>query len=222
MKIHKQQIGINILTEAFLSVGKPGIERNQENLDNVMTTPSKYDQIDLSKSYRALRKSLLTTSNTVAKGGKVLVFHKLGNSVDGQKKLKLFFTKDWTPGLISNFKTLGKQSRHIPNFVVVSTNDNIQQSAIAGELNRCKVNSTFITSSNNPKHGLISVAGNNSTDRAANLVVDLFKRAITIGFLKEVATLQFKRLTEKPTKRIKKPSWKNKFPRLGSNQRPRT
>jgi ribosomal protein S2 len=218
MKVYKQKLNINYLIEGFLNVGRPSRERNRENVDNLLVTPSKYDQIDLTKSCRALRKSLLSTSNIVSRGGRVLIFSKLGENGIGNNQLKTFFTKVWPQGLISNFKNMGKEVKHVPNFVVVSTNDAAQQSAIANELNRCKVGSTFITNSNNSKYGVINIPGNNASSRTGDLLISLFKRAVTIGLLKEVAKLQAKQAT----KISKRTNWRQKFPRLGSNQRPRT
>lgn len=238
MKIYKRRLNIETLAAKFLNIGRPSNERNTENLDALIRTPSKQDHINLEKSYQTLRNGLLTMSKIISSGGRVLVYHKQGNSVG--KPLKHFFIKKWTNGLISNFKKAGKTHKLFPNLVVIASENGNEQSTIASEINRYKVSSVFISNSNAGKNGLFSILGNTHSNLAVNTLVGLFKRAITVGLIKEVAKINPKKLrrynnlkklklfkhSEISQKEKAKPQSNKrielKFPRLGSNQRPRT
>lgn len=236
MKIYRRRLNIEALTQKFLNVGRPSNERNKANLDFLISTPSKQDHINLEKSYQTLRNSLLTVSKVISSGGRVLVYHKQGNAVS--KPLKHFFIKKWTKGLISNFKRAGRTHKVFPNLVIVASENGNEQNTIASEINRYKVSSVFVSNSNAGQNGLFNIPGNTHSNTAVNALLGLFKRAITLGLLKEVAKINPKRLKKYSTlKRLKafkqqpivqkgKTHISNKnvleFPRLGSNQRPRT
>jgi ribosomal protein S2 len=232
MKIYKKRLNTGALTTKFLNVGRPSRERNKDNLDTIIATPSKQDHINLESSYQNLKNSLLSVSNIISSGGKVLVYHKHGKEV--ARPLRHLFLKCWPKGLISNFKNIGRNHKVFPNLVVIASDDKEEQEMIANETNRCKIGSVFVTNSNVKRYGLITIPGNTSSDVAVDSLVDLFKRAVTLGLIKEVSKIDPRRLRKyKGVKRLKlfkyeqKQSIQNKklttnFPRLESNQRPRT
>jgi ribosomal protein S2 len=202
MKIYTKKLNAEFLAKHFLNIGKPEKERNKENLDNVVATPSKHDHINLEKSYQTLRKSLLSVSGIVSKGGKVVVYHKNGFKVE--KPLETLFTKVWPKGFISNFKSIGKNFRPVPNLVVVATETSDEQRIIANEVNRYKIASVFITNSNNPQNGTYNLLGNITSNTSTGLLINLFKRAITVGLLKEVAKLDPRKVRAKRYKNRKR------------------
>ena len=212
MKIYAKKLNTEHLTKHFLNIGKPERERNKENLDNVFSTPSKNDHINLEKSYQTLRKSLLSVSSIISRGGKVLVLHKQGEKVE--KALENIFTKEWPKGLISNFKSIGKKYGVFPNYAVIATGSSEEQLNIENETTRYKVGSVFLTNTNSRRSGVYSLLSNTESDASINLVVNLYKRAVTLGLLKEVAKID--------PRKNKTVNYRKKFPRLGSNQRPRT
>jgi ribosomal protein S2 len=192
MKIYRRRLNIEALTQKFLNVGRQSNERNKANLDFLISTPSKQDHINLEKSYQTLRNSLLNVSKIISCGGRVLVYHNQGNTVS--KPLKHFFIKKWTKGLISNFKRAGKTHKVFPNLVIVASENGNEQNAIASEVNRYKVSSVFMSNTNARQNGLFSIPGNTHSNTAVNAFLGLFKRAITLGLLKEVAKINPKRL----------------------------
>lgn len=232
MKIYRKRLNIGALTAKFLNVGRPRRERNTDNIDTLIATPSKQDHINLESSYQNLKNSLLSVSNIISSGGKVLVYHKNGKEV--ARPLRHLFLKCWPKGLISNFKNIGRNHKVFPNLVVIASDDKEEQEIIANETNRCKLGSVFVTNSNVKRYGLINIPGNTSSDKAVDSVIDLFKRAVTLGLIKEVSKIAPRRLRKyKVVKRLKcfkygqkqatrNKKQKTKFPRLESNQRPRT
>lgn len=199
------QIATEYLIQNFFNIGKPTNEKNETNSEWAKTTPSRFDHIRNSFIVLSLRKNLSISSKTVSKGGKPLVYHNHGNTVNA-KPVQNFFTNMWPNGFISNFKRIGKKFRPLPNVVVVIVNDNTKRFAIETELLRTKINSFFVTNTNNAYTGLYNIFGNNDSPRSANLLNDLLVRSLSVGFLQETSRVKVKR----------------RFPRLGSNQRPRT
>jgi ribosomal protein S2 len=133
------------------------------------------------------------------------VYHNHGQKITA-KPIRKFFTNLWPNGLISNFKRIGRRFRPIPNLIVIVVNENTKRFAIETELLRAKINSFFVTSTNNNYAGLYNIFGNNDSPRSADLLNDLLTRSMTVGFLQETSRVKIRR----------------RFPRLGSNQRPRT
>jgi ribosomal protein S2 len=203
MKIYAGKTKIERLTENFLSIGKPEKQRNKENLDFVFTTPSGQDQINLEHTVRTLKKSLVMIGNSISKGGAVLIYTPLKQP--RHVLIEKFFIETWQTGLISNFRYVNKKKQKMPNAVVILSNNVIEQHRIHNELNKLKLGSTFVNNTHEVRKGLFSIPGNNDSKRSLTLLTNLFKRAITIGLAKEIARLN-----------------KKFFPRLDSNQRPRT
>lgn len=194
------------LTQNFFNIGKEKSLRNENNNDWISTTPSHYDHIQNSFIALSLRKNLVISSKTISKGGKPLVFHNYGKKIT-TKKIKRFFTNVWPNGLISNFKRISKRFKSLPNTVVVVVNETTKRFALETELLRSKINSFFVTSTNNSYAGLYTIFGNNDSPRSADFLNRLLIRSISVGFIRETSRVKAKR---------------RRFPRLGSNQRPRT
>lgn len=193
------------LTQHFFNVGKPSNQRNANNSDWLAKTPSGHDHIRNSFIVLSLRKNLSISSKIIAKGGKPLVFHNYGKKVT-TRSLKGFFTSVWPNGLISNFKRIGKKFKRLPNIAVIVVNENTKRLAIETEVTRTKINSFFVTSTNNTYAGLYTIFGNNDSPRSADFLNHLLIRAISVGLIQETSRIKVKK----------------RFPRLGSNQRPRT
>lgn len=194
------------VTQNFFNIGKESNLRNESNCDWINVTPSRHDHIRNSFIALSLRKNLSISAKTVSKGGKPLVYHNYGKTITA-KKVKRFFTTIWPNGLISNFKRISKKFKPLPNLVIIVLNETTKRIAIETELLRTKVNSFFVTSTNNNYTGLYNIFGNNDSPRSADFLNSLLLRSITVGLLQETARVKIK---------------KKRFPRLGSNQRPRT
>jgi ribosomal protein S2 len=194
------------LTQNFFNIGKEKSLRNENNNDWIKTTPSHYDHIQHSFTALSIRKNLIISSKTISKGGRALIFHNYGKKIT-TKKIRRFFTNVWPNGLISNFKRIGRRFRALPNVVVVVVNEATKRFALETELLRTKINSFFVTSTNNSYAGLYTIFGNNDSPRSADFLNRLLIRSISVGFIRETSRVKIRR---------------RRFPRLGSNQRPRT
>lgn len=200
------RLSSDYLSQNFFNIGKTESLRNTNNADWITKTPSRHDHIHNSFAILSIRRNLIMTARTISKGGKPLIFHKYGEQVTTQL-VRRFFTKLWPNGLISNYKRINKKSKRLPNLVVLMVNENTKRVALETEVLRSKVNSFFVTNTNNNCAGLYNIFGNNDSTKSANFLNSLLMRSISLGLMQETAKIRIK---------------KKKFPRLGSNQRPRT
>jgi ribosomal protein S2 len=200
------RLSTDYLSQNFFNVGKAESLRNAANSDWITKTPSQHNHIHNSFAILSIRKNLVMSAKTISKGGKPLVFHKHGAEVAAHS-IRRFFTKLWPNGLISNYKRISKKSKRLPNLIVLVVNENTKRIAIETEVLRAKVNSFFVTSTNNSCLGLYNIFGNNDSAKSSNFLNSLLIRSISLGLMQETAKIRIK---------------KRKFPRLGSNQRPRT
>lgn len=200
------RLSTDYLSQNFFNIGKTESLRNAANSDWITKTPSRHDHIHNSFAILSIRRNLVMSARTISKGGKPLVFHKYGTHVT-VPSIKRFFTKLWPNGLISNYKRINKKSKRLPNLVILIVNEHTKRLAIETEVLRAKVNSFFVTSTNNNCAGLYNIFGNNDSTKSANFLNSLLIRSISLGLIQETARIRIK---------------KKKFPRLGSNQRPRT
>jgi hypothetical protein len=189
------------LSQNFATIGQLSLFRSQENLDIIGSTPGKLDHIDITALCASLRKTLLVIQETSRRGGTTIFFSRFNIPND---KLPDFI-QSWRAGLISNFKKVNSNLRRLPSLVIVLTNDAFQQNRISWELKRCQVGAIVIHSTNAKGTGLFNIPGNTSNELTSRTFKEFFIKATTNVVVKEINELK-----------------QRQFPRLGSNQRPRT
>ncbi len=206
MKINTYKLSTDCLSQEFFNIGKATYQRNTANTDWITETPSQHNHIRNSFTVLSLKRNLMMSSRTISRGGKPLVFHKHGEQMN-INSVKRFFTKLWPNGLISNYKRINKQLKRLPTLIVLVVNENTKRAAIETEVLRAKVNSFFVTNTNNSYAGLYNIFGNNDSPKSADFLNSLLLRSISVGLIQETSKIRIR---------------KKHFPRLGSNQRPRT
>lgn len=196
------------LGNSLLAVGKPAKQRLVQNIDYVLTTPSGIDLIKSEKSIKTLRKSLYIITNIVARGGNVLVYAQ-NQRTNVEKGGAFSQISTWPKGLISNFKYVSPKQpgvcKRLPNFVVIVSDNDSERLAIDVEARTVKLPTLFTNNTDQETLGLYPCVLNTESASAKSIILNLIKKAVTVGLLKETTFLNMQH-----------------FPRLGSNQRPRT
>jgi ribosomal protein S2 len=196
MKNHPTKVKVKNLIENFITIGKRVEELQKENLDAVFETTSGTVQINPSTSLKEIKKTLFLVTSAAAKGNQTTIL------LTNQKN------KKWKNGLLSNFKELNKstsKTKHFPVLVIVISSSTKQREAVDKEAITYGIPSIFFSNTNQKPLGLINVLSNNNNESSTKVILSLVQRAMNIGVLKTVLKLN-----------------PQIFPRLDSNQRPRT
>jgi hypothetical protein len=186
-----------VLIKTLAIVGSNLDQVDKQNLVSISTSPSKITLINTSHTLKELKKTL----GTVTKQGRVTIVNYLNK--DGKLTIK-----HWPTGLISNFKQVAGQDkdRRFPSLAIILNTKSYTELKLAEkELNNCQVPSAFFHDTSQKPRGMISILTNIKSMETQNLFASLLQRAVNVGILKKTLRLSYKI-----------------FPRLGSNQWPRT
>lgn len=190
-----------VLIKTLAIIGTNLDQVDKRNLVSINTSPSKVTLINTSHTLKELKKALGTVTNISSKQGRVTII----NCLSKDSKLSI---KHWPTGLVSNFKQVAGQDedRRFPSLaIILNTKSHKELKLAEKELNNCQVPSVFFHDTSQKPRGTISILTNTKSMGAQNLFTSLLQRAINVGILKKTTKLSYKI-----------------FPRLGSNQWPRT